>query len=60
MVLSIFALQLYLDEFHGDKGAALDYAKAAGFDTMEIFDSELKEISLHDYCELAKAHGIKI
>ncbi len=60
MVLSIFALQLYLEQFHGDKAAALDYAKAAGFETVEIFDSELNGTTLHDYHELVKAHGLDI
>lgn len=60
MILSIFALQLYLEQFAGDKGAAMDFAKSQGISTIEIFDSELKDMTLPDYCSLAQDHGLTI
>ncbi len=60
MKLSIFALQLYLEEFGGDKDKALDYAKSRGISTVEIFAEELEDITLRDYCRLAARHGISI
>ncbi len=61
MILSIYACQLYLDEFGGDKGVALDYAKNLGISTVEVFDDELSEaFTLHDYRMLVEAHGLTI
>ena len=60
MKLSIFALQLYLEEFGGDKDRALAYAKSRGISTVEIFAEELEAITLREYCQLAARHGLSI
>ncbi len=61
MILSIFAEQLYrLQEFMGERGAALDYGKGLGISTVEIFTDELAGTTLHDYRIFIEEHGLFI
>ncbi len=61
MTLSIFADQLYmLEEFAGDKEAALDYGRSVGITAVEVFTGEFDDSTLHDYRAFIEAHGLTI